>query len=186
MIIGITDRNLYENEQIYLKKIDLFLRSDLDYLIVREKDLDIHDYGKLIEKILLNNHLYKSKIIVHTHVDIAKAYGLDKVHLPENRMEATLFSEIKYSFSVHPKHLNMNELDKLVEKAFFIMVSPVFKTTCKPECKPLDQTLLFDLKQKYNQQLVLLGGLNRNRIMELRVKGFLHFAVRSGIEELLL
>lgn len=192
MIIGITDRQLYSEEAIYLNQIDGFLRSDIDYLIVRDKELSPKAYQILIEEIISRNPSYSSKIIIHNHLDIGKKLGISHVHLPESRVNEVIDNELIVSYSIHPKNYGINNsmnkdaisaLDELTSRAFFILVSPVFETTCKPDTLPLDIDLLHQLRVRYKWKLVLLGGLDGDKIQDLKNEGFKDFALRSGLED---
>lgn len=181
MLIGITDRSLYETEAIYLEKIDSFLRSSIDYLIVRDKDLSRNEYDILIRRILENNEEFKSKLIIHTHMDVAKSYGINNVHLPEAMIGINIDSAVNASYSLHPTNA---DIDEIVAGSFFVLISPVYETTCKPGSKPMSKRMLNELKDKFNQKIVLLGGLDKCRIKHLEDEGFLHFAVRSGLDDI--
>lgn len=182
MIIGITDRSLYPNEEVYLNKIDFFLNSEVvDRLIVREKDLTKDAYRLLIDTILLRNADKTDKLIVHTHCDIAKAVGVKRVHLPEALLPTIEEdqSDLIYSVSLHPTHaLLTSKIDHLS----FFLVSPIYETTCKPGCQPFSPKLLKALKQSHNNKMVLLGGLDQDKIIALKSEGYQHFALRSGLE----
>lgn len=103
--------------------ISKFLNSDSDYLIVREKDLEKDLYDELISQIIKENSQKISKIIIHSHIEIAKKHGISKVHFPEYMLNLPQEAGIKYSYSIHPTH---EYLDEIVNKAFFVLISPAF------------------------------------------------------------
>lgn len=193
MIIGITDRNMYESETVYLNRIDGFLKSNaIDYLILRDKDISKSDYSIMVGDILKRNPSCKEKIIIHTYADIAEYYKIKRVHLTQK--DASLYMAlqkknhkveegwaVKYSCSYHPVETDMDALVKVFD---FILISPVFSTTCKPDAQPLEWDLVKALNDKYAHQLVVLGGLNGKKIKALTEEGFKHFALRSGLSQL--
>ncbi len=146
MIIGITDRTLYKNEAVYLDKIDCFLSSDIDYLILRDKDINIIEYEQMLVGVLERNYQYRHKLIVHTHLPLALKHGITKVHLPESYIYNTAFnrlidddealidslrfmipnlnqklvSKLEVSYSLHPKEGSFDEETQMaIEKAKF-------------------------------------------------------------------
>ncbi len=180
MIVGITDRSLYKEEGVYHMWIDHFLQSPkVDFLIIREKDLSLDDYDKLIEKILDRNTMYKDKIRIHTHDAIAMKHGIDRLHLPEYLINRSMPKNFKLSYSTHPKTHN---LDYIYERCDFFLVSPVLATTCKPGARAIDRKLLSKLNVHYGDKMVLLGGLDATTIESFKKEGFRHFALRSQLE----
>lgn len=195
MIFGITDKNLYTDEAVYFDKIDSFLASkNIDFLILRDKALNIIEYDAFLKKVLTRNLDYKHKIIVHNHAPLAFKYGIDRVHMPERYITNEAFqaeierikavTPIQVMYSYHPKY----EVDALTEdtlsKADYIIVSPALPTTHRPDAKPIDRELLSTVRNKYSDRLILLGGMNIETIKIFAEDGYQHFAIRSGLEEI--
>lgn len=182
MIVGITDRSLYESEAIYLDKIDCFLKSDrIDYMIIREPSLDEETYERLLQGICQRNKGYQDKIIVHRYCEIALKMGIKRVHLPESlAYKKKSNKKLIYSLSLHPIQEN---LDQVLEGIDFFLVSPIYESTCKPGVEAINTKLVKKLQQRYPSRMVLLGGLNKYKIQNLRKEGYKNFALRSGLED---
>ena len=204
MIIGITDPALCSSRTEYITRIGEYLESDIDYLIIRDKTLDKKEYDKLIESVLSGYSHKKDKIIIHTHMDVAKKFGINNLHLPEKYKDICVDGSFELSYSLHPDayfflndiavssagnqpfnyRIDRNEVfHGVVNRAKFVLISPVFETVCKPWAKPLNKRLLEYLLDSYVDKVVLLGGLNKERIKLLRKIGFKHFAIRSGLND---
>lgn len=193
MIFGITDRTLYEDEAVYLNKIDSFLASEsINYLILRDKSLDVVAYDALLQSILERNKIAKQKLIVHTHAPLAFKYGIDRIHMPEKYIDDQPFQReitrmkaqcpIQVGYSIHPKNYEDGQVNVLAD---YLMISPVMETTCKPEVEPLDEQVLTSFKAMYGDKLILLGGMNKQIIESYKSKGYSHFALRSGVEKII-
>jgi thiamine monophosphate synthase len=178
MIIGITDRHLYASEAAYLMGIKAQLNGSVDYLILRDKALSLEAYDALVGLIISANANALDKLIIHTHEAVALKYKIPRLHLPEHLIQKAYDSKLSLSYSLHPEHA---DLDAVVNECWFFLVSPVYPSTCKPGLEPMDWGLINDLKDNYGDKLVLLGGLNQERIKTLKAKGYKHFALRSKI-----
>lgn len=181
MIVGITDRSLYEDEAAYLSQIDRFLSSEgIDYLIVREPGLRGSEYRTLLKKIISRNPGCEDRLIAHRFIRIAAALGVRRVHLPEVLWGARLDDlELIYSVSLHE---DSPKFHSIADEAEFFFISPVFDTTCKPGAKTIDPEWLRGQKDRYASKMVLLGGLDYDKIKALKKEGFEHFALRSGLD----
>ncbi len=81
----------------------------------------------------------------------------------------SLFSDISFSASVH----NIENAELIISKgAEFIFISPVFKPFSKKDYSltPLDLNEVSKLVDKYGEKVVLLGGIDFERVKELKLK----------------
>ena len=74
--ICITNRHLVNGD--YIEKIEQILKKDIDYIILREKDLSESEYYTLAQQVIA---LAGNKCILHNFVSVAEKLGHNKIHL---------------------------------------------------------------------------------------------------------
>ncbi len=181
MIIAISDRTLFKSRVDYINHLTKLLSQDIDYLILREKDLPKGEILSIAREIISeNNQTCKHKLIIHKHLDIAEKLGLTTLHLPETMIDTPKKDKFRFSYSIH----NKENLTKVYQQANFVLISPIFITTCKPYATPLSTDYLTDILQKYQAKTVALGGLyNYESIKKAKEIGFTNIAMRSSLME---
>ncbi len=81
----------------------------------------------------------------------------------------SLFPDISFSASVH----SVENAEKIINKgAEFVFISPVFKPFSKKDysLQLLDMDKVSKLVEKFGEKVVLLGGIDFERIKELKLK----------------
>ena len=91
LLYYITDRKSFPGpddaqRQSLLRRIAEAARAGLDYIQLREKDLDPADLELLAREAVrrVRDKSDTTKLLINTHVDVALAVGADGVHLPAN------------------------------------------------------------------------------------------------------
>lgn len=178
MIIGITDRHLLENEDMFFDRVLGLIESPLQYVILREKDWDGEKMTGFLLQLMGKSDQTCRKIVVHSQVSAARHLGLTYVHLPENRIAEPQKSHTKYSYSVR----SLDALRQLKDvPSLFTLISPVAETTCKPGCDRLTDETLTEALTMSQAPLVALGGIDYQVAERLKTLGFKHIALRSGL-----
>lgn len=181
MITLITDR-LICKDSLLVKIEELIDEKRIDQIILREKDLDDKKLYYLyleIEKILKNTHV---KLIVNTSLAFVKKYDLKRIHLSQrNFKRISSKKELKdlfFGISVH----SMNEIRSALKfEPDYLLVSPVFKTDCKKDKKPLGIGFLKKVQSMTNIPLIALGGINDKNINQLKQMNISNTAMRSNL-----
>ena len=75
-----------EHQKSLLQRIAEAARAGVDYIQLREKDLDPADLELLAREAMrrVRDHSETTKLLINTHVEVALAVGADGVHLPAN------------------------------------------------------------------------------------------------------
>jgi thiamine-phosphate pyrophosphorylase len=120
----ITDRKSAGGAEKLLKIIDRQIRSGLELLQIREKDLSARELFALTQKIVALRGNRLTKILVNSRADVALAAGADGVHLPSAAPEQTL-PGLLVGRSCH----TVEEIHNL--RADFVTFGPVFKSPGK-------------------------------------------------------
>jgi thiamine-phosphate pyrophosphorylase len=166
MIIVITPEESIPDE---ISWINQMFQEGLDLLHIRKPfimDAEMEDFINQVDR------LFISKLVVHSHYDLAEEYGISRFHFREaDRLNG---SYVKYvenkmiSTSVHDIH-GYNVLGEEWEYAF---LSPVFPSISKSGYGR-DTTVLEDLQHRNNPnvKLIGLGGINEDTVRKVFDKG---------------
>ena len=156
MIIGITDSSLFENQDAFKERVLLLLDSELDFLILREKEMMGEELVDFLLDLMSHTDNACRKIVVHSQVEAARHLGLTSAH-------------------------TLDSLMKIEAGNLFTLFSPVFKTQCKPDETPLDRDKIQKALAVASDSLVALGGITPENAMDLKKMGFKHLALRSSL-----
>jgi thiamine-phosphate pyrophosphorylase len=129
----ITDRRQFSDD--FLSKISEAIAAGVDYIQLREKDLSARHLEELASKIQkLRTNFPGTQLLVNARTDIAKAAGLEGVHLPATEISPgevrRIWRKAVIGVSCHSKDEVKRAAD---EGADFAVFGPVFeKGTATP------------------------------------------------------
>ena len=186
----ITNRNLC-SKQKYLDTIVEASKNNVEYLILREKDLDYEELKHLYEDILhsLEENSTDIKIIVNSCLELYENFSVYGIHLPYWKFKDLL--KDKYKFDKNKAiGLSLHSVEEVIElenilkdediKVEYITLSHIFKTDCKAGLEPKGLKLLKEARKVTDIKIVALGGILPENIGEVR--GFCDdFAVMSTL-----
>ena len=165
----ISNRNLCSKEK-YIKTIVEAAKNNVEYLILREKDLEYSELEKLYNEIVLSlkENNTDINIIVNSSVELYENYPVYGIHLPYNLFKDLLSKGYEFDrnkkigLSLHSTH-EVIELNKIIESKKinidYITLSHIFDTKCKEGLKPKGVDLLKNAKDLTKIKIVALGGI---------------------------
>lgn len=161
MIIVITPEQTNVNEA---KVINELFQEGLDLLHIRKPFINNEEMKTFLTQIKPSYH---SQLVLHSHYELGKEYGISRFHIREkDRLEGLVneFNGWILSTSVHDI-MKYNELGKEWEYAF---ISPVFPSISKKGYGE-NTTILGEIKHRNNAnvKLIALGGIHENNICEV-------------------
>ncbi len=178
MIVAITDRSLLTEETLFFERVLALIESPVRYVILREKDWEPDVLIAFLLQLMGRSDLTCRKIVIHSHVTVARHLGLTYVHLPEHRIDEVQKSHTQYSYSVH----RLDQIEAINQKAsLFNLISPVAPSTCKPQAQPVTSELLLQARALSKAPLIPLGGITPTVASQLKSMGFSHIAMRSEL-----
>lgn len=141
----------------------------VDFFIIREQFTNA-----LIQSL---SSFPKDKLIIHSNRDAAQALNVDRLHLKDRPIDASLTRDFILSQSIH----DINGIHRAHKAGCqFVLYSPIFITSSKPDVTPKGINGLKDIMDQSPLDVVSLGGVNLNTIKQL--KGISHhIAVKSFI-----
>ena len=178
----ISNRNLVNNEEEFIKVIKECSENGVDNIILREKDLQLDGLVKLGEKVKAVIHQDKTKFIVNSNIKAGKVLNAYGIHLPfVNFIEASsnIFKEFKeVGVSVHSLEEAI-EADKL--GADYIFISHIFNTECKKGLEPKGVEFIREVKDKVRCKVIALGGILPSNLKSVLEAGSDGIAVMSTL-----
>lgn len=141
-------------------------------VILREKDLDEHDYLKLLNKTGTKN------IIAHTYADAAISAGIKKIHLPLHLLEIADTSGFEVvGCSVH----SLEQAQRAYELgADYITAGHIFATDCKKGLPPRGTGLIEKIASAIPLPVYAIGGISPDNAQTAIDAGASGVCVMSG------
>ena len=173
----ISNRNLCSKEK-YIKTIVEAAKNNVEYLILREKDLEYEGLEKLYNEIVLalKENNADINIIVNSSIELYENYPVYGVHLPYNLFKDLISRGYKFDknkkigLSLHSTH-EVIELNKIIESKKididYITLSHIFDTKCKEGLTPKGVDLLKNAKDLTKIKIVALGGILSQNIKQI-------------------
>lgn len=154
--ICITNRHLVNGD--YIKKIEQILKKDIDYIILREKDLSESEYYTLAQQVIA---LAGNKCILHNFVSVAEKLGHNKIHLSmEEFMKLSYSQKLIFDTIGVSTHTVQEAISAQQNGATYITASHIFATDCKKNLAPRGLNYLSEVKSSISIPVYALGGIN--------------------------
>ena len=173
----ISNRHLCSKEK-YIKTIVEAAKNNVEYLILREKDLEYSELEKLYNEIVLSlkENNTDINIIVNSSVELYENYPVYGIHLPYNLFKDLLSKGYEFDrtkkigLSLHSTS-EVIELNKIIESKKididYITLSHIFDTKCKEGLRPKGVDLLKNAKDLTKIKIVALGGILSQNIKQI-------------------
>lgn len=200
IIVGITNRGLCIDFYEQIKKI---AKSNLNFLIIREKDLNDQELLELSLKVKEELKDTNIKIIVNSNIDIAKRIDADGIQLSfkdfvdnndklytENRINSIKlvdnFKSIGNKYKVNKMiGVSIHSYDEGLQAyklgADYVIYGHVFQTECKKNLTPRGIEEIKTLSSKINIPVIGLGGIDENNFKEVIDAGAKGIAIMSSL-----
>lgn len=177
-IIGVTNRKLYSN--FYSRITEIAKENVLQYLILREKDLDDKELLEMalkIKKIILNSDI---KLIINNNISVAEEVDAFGVQLSFNN-----FIEKGKKLKKGIIGVSIHSLDEAIEAerlgADYLLYGHVFETDCKKGLKPRGLDELREINKIVKIPVYAIGGINSSNYKKVLDVGTTGIAVMSGL-----
>ena len=180
--IVITNRFLVNGD--FLEQIKKVTSLHPYALILRERDLEDAAYAGLARQIASICENQNVSFFVHSKAELALNFGYEKIHMPIRLLENNphFVKEFKQvSVSCH----SLEEVQKAMElHASQIILGTIFKTDCKKGLEGKGLVFLEEACQHCNIPVYAIGGIQLERIPELKKKGAAGGCMMSGFMRL--
>ena len=173
IIACITNRRLVEGD--FLAQIECVAAMELvDWIIVREKDLNVEEYRMLFAKVARIAHKGGKKCLAHGRIALGmmSELGADGIHLPLDALCAWRAASGRRSApqagAVQLVGASAHSASELAEAAAlgadYATLSPIFATACKPGVAPLGTAALAAACKASPLPVFALGGIGMDKL----------------------
>lgn len=153
----ITDGSAVRNEKRWLSHIALWMERGVEFVQIREREMDARRLAELTRKVVALPHGPAARILVNDRADVAMAAGADGVHLRDGSVFPALFARNGFVVSVACHDLLSVDL---AEGADLILLAPVFAPISKPAGRPaLGLNCLRRAVERTGIPVLALGGI---------------------------
>ncbi len=162
--ICITNRKLVRGD--FIERVEKIVASDVDIVILREKDMNPEDYETLAKRVIDLCDTYGKTCVLHYFTDVALALGHPYIHLPMERFIA-LRKGTKERFSLIGVSTHGTREAKEAERlgASYITASHVFPTKCKDGVSARGLVFLKEICESVSIPVYALGGISPEKIV---------------------
>ena len=173
IIACITNRRLVEGD--FLAQIECVAAMELvDWIIVREKDLNVEEYRMLFAKVARIAHKGGKKCLAHGRIALGmmSELGVDGIHLPLDVLREWRAASGRRSApqagAVQIVGASAHSASELAEAAAlgadYATLSPIFATACKPGVAPLGTAALAAACKASPLPVFALGGIGMDKL----------------------
>lgn len=181
-LYAVTDRSWLGGRSL-AEDVEAAIKGGATLIQLREKNMDINNFAKEAEEILLMCRKYNVPLIINDNIDVALAVGADGVHLGQSDMNAAKAREILGEdkiIGVTAKTVSQAQKAQR-DGADYLGSGAVFGTSTKADAKPMDLETLRSITSSVNIPVVAIGGITGENVLCLKGSGIAGAAVVSGI-----
>ncbi len=163
-VISVSARQYTNN---FSQSIELIAKSEVEAIILREKDLSEEEYFILAKSVKKICDKYGKKLIIHSFIEVAKKLGIKNIQLPFSKFITT--GNLHDDFDCIGTSVHTVEDAVLAEKsgADYIIAGHIFATDCKKGLAPRGVKFLKEVCNSVNIPVFAIGGIDDNSVTEL-------------------
>lgn len=169
----------------FLKSIEMIAQSDVEAIVLREKDLSENEYLLLAKDVKKICDKHNKKLIIHNFIDVAKKLGITNIQLPFSKFISEPY--LHKDFESIGTSVHSVEDAVLAEKsgANYIVAGHIFETNCKKGLAPRGIEFLTKICRAVNIPVYAIGGIDNNSVSELKVVNCNNFSGVCVMSELM-
>nr|WP_269206014.1 thiamine phosphate synthase [Clostridium botulinum] len=180
IIFVVTNRKLVQDENFYTV-IERVAKNKIDYLILREKDLNYDELIYLTKNIKLITDKYNVPLIINGNLEIAEkvqAYGCQLGYdTLNNSKEKCLKSKVKIGASIHSLEEAKNAEKIGVD---YIIAGHVFETDCKKGLQGKGVGFIKNISNSVKIPVIAIGGISKENVTKVIESGAKGIAIMSS------
>ena len=180
-LYAVTDR-MWLGENSLSEQVEDCIKGGATFVQLREKKISFDEYVALAKEIKKVTNKYEIPFVINDDVEVAIACGADGVHVGQQDMQACDVRN-KVGDMILGVSTQTVEQAVLAEKmgADYIGVGAVFSTTTKLDANAVCIETVKAICQAVSIPVVLIGGITKQNIMQLKGSGADGVAVVSAI-----
>ena len=147
-MMAVTNRHLCDRD--FLEQIEFLASTDIDAIILREKDMTPDEYEHLAKDVLMICHEHHKKCILHSFAEVAAKLNCENIHLPL------------------PVLMELSEKDA---GATCLTAGHIFDTDCKKGLPGRGLTFLENVCHRTKLPVYAIGGITPENLEVVRHAG---------------
>lgn len=151
----------------FLQSIEMIAKSDVEAIILREKDLSEDEYYLLAKNVKEICDKYNKKLIIHNFIDIARKLRIKNIQIPFSKFIAE--KNLHRDFESIGTSVHSVDDAVLAENsgADYIIAGHIFATDCKKGLAPRGVEFLKEVCNAVKIPVYAIGGIDDNSVAEL-------------------
>ncbi len=180
-LYAVTDR-MWLGENSLSRQVEECIKGGATFVQLREKNISFEEYVTLAKEIKKVTDKYHIPFVINDVVDVAIACGADGVHVGQQDMQAYDVRD-KVGDMILGVSAQTVQQAVLAEKmgADYIGVGAVFSTTTKLDANAVSYETVKAICQAVSIPVVLIGGITKQNVVQLKGSGADGVAVVSAI-----
>jgi len=153
--------------QAIIEQAQAAARAGLDFIQVRERDLEAAALASLVEAVVAAVRGSRTRVLVNDRIDIALACGADGVHLRGDSIPATAVRRVAPPGFVISRAVHA-AAEAPAPDADFLIAGTVFRTRSKDDAVPLlGLEGLAKIVAAARVPVLAIGGVTRERVADV-------------------
>lgn len=158
----------------------LLFKADLKYFHLRKPNLSLREFEYFLDRIPKQ---YLNRVIIHQYHGLIENYSLKGVHYTKY---STDFKYLDLKYKIH-RSKSYHSLQEIQENSFdynYVFLSPIYPSISKSGYQnnfDFDRIKAFLKNRTKIPEIIALGGINTDRIAEVKQIGFDGVAILGTI-----
>lgn len=178
----VTDRDLMSTETIE-QAVENAIKGGCTLVQLREKKCSSLDFYNTALRVKEITDKYNVPLLINDRVDIALAVNADGVHVGQSDLNASIVRKIIGEDKIVGVSAHTLEEALKAEKdgADYLGVGAMYATGTKKDAKPTTISELKEIRKNVNIPIVVIGGINKDRIIDFKDTKINGLAIVSAI-----
>jgi thiamine-phosphate pyrophosphorylase len=178
----VTDRDLMSTETLE-EAVEQAIIGGCTLVQLREKDCSSLDFYNTAVKVKEITDKYNVPLLINDRLDIALAIDAAGVHVGQSDLPATVVRKIVGEDKIIGVSTGSLEQALKAQKdgADYIGVGAMYATGTKKDANPTSMEELKKIRENVSLPIVVIGGINKERIKDFEGMGIDGFAIVSAI-----
>nr|WP_295970316.1 thiamine phosphate synthase [uncultured Bacillus sp.] len=177
-----TDRSLMSTNTLE-EAVERAIRGGCTLVQLREKNCSSLEFYQTALKVKTITDRYNVPLIINDRVDIALAVDAAGIHVGQSDLPASVVRQI-----IGPDKLLGVSAANLIEAvqaekdgADYLGVGAMYATATKKDTRPVSLEELKEIRHKVKIPIVVIGGINKNTVMNFKDFGIDGLAIVSAV-----
>lgn len=180
-LISVTNRKLCRGD--FLHRVEEIASSNVDSIILREKDLSEREYFALAKKVLDICNIYNTNCILHSFYNCALNLKHYQIHLPLYILKENPHLRKQFEIIGVSVHSLEEGLEAVKLGANYVTFGHIFITNCKKGLAPRGVAQLQKICSALPIPIYAIGGINCENINDVKMSGASGACIMSGLME---